>query len=73
MLSDPLVAAGAVFALFGLLFLVIAVVVLKRRKLIGGTPSLVLALLMLSLAALSGTISIAVQGYSAEARPAGEF
>jgi len=57
-----------IFALLGLIFLIITIMALKKRKLFGTAMSFVIALLMLSLSALFGTISIAIQGYHALTR-----
>jgi hypothetical protein len=65
---DPLIVAAVLFALLGLLFLIITMVTLKKRKIFGTAMSIVIALLMISLSALFGTISIAVQGYHALTR-----
>jgi hypothetical protein len=54
-----------VFALLGLIFLIITVVEIKKGKLFTSATNFVTALLMFSLSALFGTISIAVQGYHA--------
>jgi hypothetical protein len=62
---NPLIVAAMFFALFGLLFLILTIAALKKRKLFGSAFQFVVALLMISLAALFGTISIAIQGYRA--------
>ena len=67
-LSNPLIVAAILFVLLGLIFLIITIVALKKRKLLGTAMSFVIALLMLSLSALFGTISIAIQGYHALTR-----
>jgi len=64
-LSNPLIIAAMLFALVGLLFLILTITALKKRTLFGTTLGFVIALLMLSLSALFGTISIAIQGYHA--------
>ena len=68
LLLNPLFVATTVFALLGLIFLVIAIAALKKRKVFGTAMSFVIGLLMLSLSALCGTISIAIQGYHALTR-----
>ncbi|MFO7665705.1 MAG: hypothetical protein R6V76_03720 [Desulfobacterales bacterium] len=64
---SPMIVA-MLFALLGLLFLVITILALKKKKLLGTAMSLVIALLMLSLSALFGTISVAIKGYHALTR-----
>jgi hypothetical protein len=64
-LANPLIVAAILFALFGLLFLILTIAALKKRKLFGSAFQFVVALLMISLSALFGTISIAIQGYHA--------
>ncbi len=53
------------FALLGLIFLIMTIAALKKRKLFGSAFKFVIALLMISLSALFGAISIAIQGYHA--------
>ena len=48
-----------------LIFFILMFVAIKRRKIIGSTISLLVALLCLALAALSGTITVATKGYLA--------
>lgn len=60
---DPMVIVAIVFAVLGLAFLLATIVALKKKRLLGTTTNLLLALLMISLSALSGTISIATLGY----------
>ena len=67
-LSHPLVVLSMVFALLGLIFLVIAIVGIRKWKLFASATNFVTALLMFSLSALFGTISIAIQGYQALTR-----
>lgn len=57
------VAYGA--ALFALVFLVLSFVALRRRRLLRLSGHLLTAFFFLSIAALFGTISVAVQGYRA--------
>lgn len=49
-------------------FLVAGVIALKRKRLLGSATSITLALLLLAVAALMATISIATQGYRALTR-----
>jgi len=65
LLSNPLIVLAMLFALLGLIFLIITLARIKRWKLFAGATNLLTALLMLSLSALFGTISIAIQGYQA--------
>ena len=67
-LSNPLIVAAMLFALLGVTFFILTIVALKKRKLFGTTMNFVGALLMVSLSALFGTISIAIQGYHALTR-----
>ncbi len=68
MLSNPLSIAAVLLTFLGFIFLFLTVEVLKKKKLFGTALSLVTSLLMLSLAALCGTIAVAVQGYQALTR-----
>lgn len=65
LLSNPLVIAALIFALLGLIFLLITISTVKKKKLFSTALNFVIALLMLSLSALFGTISVAIQGYHA--------
>jgi hypothetical protein len=56
------------FALLCLFFLIMTIVALKKRKLFGTVMNFVIVLLMISLSALFGTISSAIQGYHALTR-----
>ena len=62
--NSPIVFS-ALFAVLCLLFLIMTIMALRKKKIFGTTLNLVTALLMLSLAALFGTITIAIQGYHA--------
>lgn len=53
------------FALLGLICLIATILALKKRKLLGTAKNFILTLLMLSLAALFGTISVSIRGYQA--------
>jgi hypothetical protein len=66
--SNPLIVVAILFALLGLIFLIATIIVLKKRKLFGTAMNLVIALLMFSLSALFGAISIAIQEYHALTR-----
>lgn len=65
---DPMVIVAIIFAAFGLAFLIATIVALKRKRLLRTTTNLLLALLMISLSALFGTVSIATLGYHALTR-----
>ena len=67
-LSNPLIVVAMLFALLCLFFLIMTIVALKKRKLFGTVMNFVIALLMISLSALFGTISSAIQGYHALTR-----
>jgi hypothetical protein len=67
-LWNPLIVVAALFALLGLVFLIMTMVSLKKRRFFSTSMKFVVALLMISLSALFGTISIAVQGYHALTR-----
>ena len=67
-LSNPLNVVVMLFALLGFIFLIATIVTLKKRKLFGTAMKFVIALLMISLSTLFGTISIAIQGYHALTR-----
>lgn len=68
MLSNPLILVAVLCALLGLLFLIMTIAALLKKKLFGTSLNFVIALLMLSLSALFGTITLAVQGYRALTR-----
>ncbi|MDH3570093.1 MAG: hypothetical protein OER89_07900, partial [Gemmatimonadota bacterium] len=63
-----LVIIAFLAATLAVLFLVMGVVALRRKRLWGTATSITLALLLLAIAALMGTISIATQGYRALTR-----
>jgi hypothetical protein len=67
-LLNPLFVFTLFFALLGLVFFIMTIVTLKKRKVFGTAMNFVIALLMVSLSALLGTISIAIQGYYAFTR-----
>ncbi len=62
---DPMTVSALVFAFLSLIFLIATFTAAKKRKIFTTGTSFLAALLMLSLSALSGTISIAIQGYQA--------
>jgi len=64
-LSNPLTVSVLLFAFLGIIFFILTIAALKKKKLFGTAMNLVTALLMLSLSALFGTISFAIQGYHA--------
>ena len=68
LLPNFLIIAAILSAVLSLAFFVAGIIALKKKRLLGAGISLLLALLMLSLAALSGTISVATQGYRALTR-----
>jgi hypothetical protein len=65
---NPLLLISILFALLALLCLVATIRALRKRRLFGSAMKFVITLLMLSLSALFGTISIAIQGYHALTR-----
>jgi len=67
-LLNPLIIIAATFALLGIAFLIMTIAVLRRKKFIGTVMNLMLALLLLALSALFGTITIGIQGYYALTR-----
>lgn len=67
-LSKPLIVVAMLFALLGLIFLILTIAALKKKKLFNTAMKFVIALLMSSLSALFGAISIAIQGYHALTR-----
>lgn len=65
MASSPLVIISILFAALAGTFLIATLAALRKRKLFGTSMNFIIMLLMLSLAALFGTISISIQGYHA--------
>lgn len=63
--SNMLIILTVVFALLAVFFLVLAVGSGKKRKLMATSRNFVMTLLMISLSALFGTISISIHGYQA--------
>src|SRR5271169_883294 len=64
-MSNPLVIITILFAMLALFFLIAAIVALRKGKLFGMAMKFISMLLMLSLAAFFGTVSISLQGYQA--------
>ena len=67
-MSSALLIAAFVSATLAVGFLLAGVVALKRRRLFGFASGVTVGLLLLSLAALMGTITVATQGYRALTR-----
>lgn len=63
--SNALIALTIFFAILGLFYLILTVVSIKKRKFFVMGKRLIFTLLLLSLAALFGTISISIRGYQA--------
>jgi hypothetical protein len=61
----PLIIIAILFALLAVICLIAAVIALKKRKLFSMALRFIIALLLFSLGALFGTISISLQGYQA--------
>ncbi len=64
-MPDLLIIAAIVLAAISAFLFIAGYAAFRKRHLLGSTASATLALLFLALAALSGTISIATQGYRA--------
>src|SRR2546422_11464167 len=62
---DRLTVVMAAFALVGAVFVVTALVAVRRRRLVGTATAMLLGLLCLTLAALAGSVSLATRGYQA--------
>ncbi len=62
---NPVIVSAILFAFLSLIFLIAAFAAARKRKIFTAGTSLLTALLMLSMSALIGTISIAIQGYQA--------
>jgi hypothetical protein len=67
-MPEPLVLLMAAFALLGVILLVAALATVRKRRWIGTSMALLLALLFLTLAALAGALGVAMQGYRALTR-----
>jgi hypothetical protein len=68
LLLNPLIVLAILFVLLSLIFLIITIVEINKRQIFATATNFVTALLMLSLSALFGTVSIAIQGYHALTR-----
>jgi len=64
-MPEPLVIIAILFAALSIVFLITGILVLKKKRFFGAAVSLVFVLLLLALAGLSGTMSIATHGYRA--------
>ncbi len=64
-MAKPLIFLTLFFAVLFLGFLVLSVWALKKRRIFRTTANTLLALLMLSLTALAGTLTVSTQGYRA--------
>lgn len=67
-LSDPLSIIAIISALLALIFFIKMIGAIKKRKLFSSSTCCLTALLLLAMAALFGTISIATHGYQALTR-----
>ena len=67
-MREPLVLVMAGFALLSVVLLVAALGAVRKRRWIGTTMTLMCALLFLALAALAGTLGVAMRGYQALTR-----
>lgn len=65
---NPLTVFGIVSAASSLLFFIVAILALRKRKFLGGAIGILLGLLFLSLGALFGAITVGIQGYRALVR-----
>jgi hypothetical protein len=62
---NPLTVLVMVFAFLGVIFLITTIVGIKRRRVFAAVVNCLILLLMLALSALSGVLSISLQGYRA--------
>jgi len=67
-MTDPLMILGIAFAVLSVCFLLLTGWAIKKRRIAGSVTNTLLMLLMLSLAALAGTLSVSTQGYRALTR-----
>ena len=67
-MREPLVLVMAGFALLSVVLLAAALAAVRKRRWIGTTMTLMCALLSLALAALAGTLGVAMRGYQALTR-----
>jgi len=63
--AGPLTLIMAAFAVIGAVFFVMALVAVRRRRVLGTATAMLLGLLCLTVAALAGTVSLATRGYQA--------
>jgi len=64
-MAGPLTLIMAAFAVISAVFTVMALVAVRRRRVIGTAMAMLLGLLCLTLAALAGSVSLATHGYRA--------
>ena len=64
-MAGPLTLIMAAFAVISAVFTVMALVAVRRRRVIGTAMAMLLGLLCLTLAALAGSVSLATHGYQA--------
>lgn len=67
-MPEPLALLMAGFVLLSVVLFVAALAAVRKRRWIGTSTALLLALLFLTLAALAGTLGVAMQGYRALTR-----
>ncbi len=67
-MPEPLVLVMAAFALLSFVLLLAALAAVRKRRWIGTSMALVLAVFFLALAALAATVGVAMQGYRALTR-----
>ncbi len=67
-MAKPLIILTLIFAVISIGFFVLSVLALKKRRIIRTTTNTLMALLMLSLTALSATLAVSTQGYRALTR-----
>jgi len=63
--SNTLIILVTLFAILGLFFLLLTFFSIRKKKIVGMGRNFLVALLMISLSALFGTITISTQGYQA--------
>jgi len=63
--AGPLTLIMAAFAVISAVFTIMALVAVRRRRVIGTAMAMLLGLLCLTLAALAGSVSLATHGYQA--------
>jgi hypothetical protein len=67
-MANPLIFLTAVFGVLSCCFFALTIWALKKRRIMGTAANTLLALLMLSLTALSVTLTVSTQGYRALTR-----